>query len=87
MTYSLTNDDSGRFRVDSQGRLYKAKDVNYETQTKHVIRAMVKDNGNPSMKVITAFYLERFSKTLTGNIIIVVECLCEPELQVRVHLE
>ena len=54
MTYSLTNDDSGRFRVDFQGNLYKAKDVNYETQTKHTIRAVVQDNGNPSMKVITS---------------------------------
>jgi len=52
LTYSLSNDDSGRFRVDSQGRLYKAKDTDYETQTTHIIRAVVKDNGNPSMKVI-----------------------------------
>ena len=51
LTYSLTNDDNGRFRVDSQGNLYKAKDVDYETQTTHVIRAMVQDSGNPSMKV------------------------------------
>ena len=52
LTYSLSNDDSGRFRVDSQGRLYKAKDTDYETQTMHTIRAAVKDNGNPAMKVI-----------------------------------
>lgn len=52
LTYSLTNDDSGRFRVDSQGNLYKAKDTDYETQTKHIITAVVQDNGNPSMKVI-----------------------------------
>ena len=50
-TYSLTNDDSGRFKVDSQGRLYTAKNINHETQERHVIRAMVKDNGNPPMKV------------------------------------
>ena len=50
-TYSLTNDDNGRFKVDSQGRLYTAKNINHETQKRHVIRAMVKDNGNPPMKV------------------------------------
>ena len=50
-TYSLTNDDNGRFKVDSQGRLYLAKNINHETQKRHVIRAMVKDNGNPPMKV------------------------------------
>ena len=50
-TYSLTNDDSGRFKVDSQGRLYTAKNINHETQKRHVIRAMVTDNGNPPMKV------------------------------------
>ena len=50
-TYSLSNDDSGRFKVDSQGRLYTAKNINHETQERHVIRAMVKDNGNPPMKV------------------------------------
>ena len=50
-TYSLTNDDSGRFKVDSQGRMYTAKNINHETQKRHVIRAMVTDNGNPPMKV------------------------------------
>ena len=50
-TYSLSNDDSGRFKVDSQGRLYTAKNINHETQKRHVIRAMVTDNGNPPMKV------------------------------------
>ena len=51
LTYSLTNGDNGRFRVDSQGRLFKAKDVDYETQNYHVISAKVLDNGNPSMGV------------------------------------
>ena len=51
MTYSLSDDDSGRFRVDSRGILYKAKGVDYETQKKHVIRAVVQDNGSPPLKV------------------------------------
>lgn len=51
LTYTLTNDDSGRFSVDFQGRLYKAKDVDYETQNYHLISAMVQDNGNPSLAV------------------------------------
>jgi len=50
-TYSLTNDDRGRIKVDSQGRLYTKKNINNETKKKHVIRAMVKDNGNPPIKV------------------------------------
>ena len=56
-TYSLTNDDSGRFKVDSQGRLYTAKNINHETQKRHVIRAMVTDNGNPPMKVSLLSFL------------------------------
>ena len=51
LSFSLTNDDSGRFKVDPQGKLYKAKAVDYETQQRHVIKAMVQDNGNPAMKV------------------------------------
>ncbi|XP_068740239.1 protocadherin Fat 4-like [Montipora capricornis] len=58
LTYSLTNDDSGRFRVDSQGRLFKAKDVDYETQNYHVISAKVLDNGNPSMGAEKYFTIE-----------------------------
>lgn len=73
LTYSLTNDDSGRFRVDSQGRLYKAKDVDYETQNRHVIRAMVRDNGNPSLKVRTgnfcSFSVPESLPTSCGNVI------------------
>ena len=52
LTYSLKNDDSGRFKVDSLGNLYKANDTDYETQTKHTITAVVTDSGNPSLKVI-----------------------------------
>lgn len=51
LRYTLTNDDSGRFRVDIQGRLYKAKGIDYETQNYHLISAMVQDNGNPSLAV------------------------------------
>ena len=51
MTYFLSDDDGGRFRVDSKGTLYKAKDLNYETQTKHTVTAVVQDNGAPVLKV------------------------------------
>jgi hypothetical protein len=50
-SYSLSDDDSGRFRVDTSGALYKAKTTNYETQKKHTIRAVVTDNGSPATKV------------------------------------
>ena len=48
---TLTNDDSGRFSVDDQFNLVKAKSNNYETQKKHVITALVTDNGKPSLSV------------------------------------
>lgn len=51
LSYSLADDDGGRFRVDSSGSLYKAKSTNFETQKRHIIRAVVTDNGRPAMKV------------------------------------
>ncbi|XP_066935500.1 protocadherin Fat 4-like isoform X3 [Clytia hemisphaerica] len=52
---TLTNDDGGRFSVDNQYNLVKAKSTNYETQKKHVITALVTDNGKPSFSVSKAF--------------------------------
>jgi len=48
---SLLSDDNGRFGVDQQFNLVKAKPTNYEVQTQHIIRVLVKDNGNPSLSV------------------------------------
>ena len=55
MTYSLSDDDGGRFRVDGNGTLYKAKNLDYETHTNHNITAVVQDNGVPLLKVCIEF--------------------------------
>ena len=44
-------DDNGRFDVDEKFNLIKAKSTNYEAQVKHIIKALIKDNGNPSLSV------------------------------------
>ena len=51
LRYTLSDDDGGRFRVDSAGRLFKAKATNYETQQRHVIVANATDDGNPALSV------------------------------------
>lgn len=50
---TLIDSDEGRFTVDDNFNLVKAKDMNYETESKHSITVRVKDNGNPSLSVIT----------------------------------
>ncbi|XP_048583508.1 protocadherin Fat 4 isoform X2 [Nematostella vectensis] len=58
LVYSLSDDDGGRFRVDAVGKLFKAKDMDYETQRSHVIQAVVTDNGSPAMKMEKQFTIE-----------------------------
>ena len=87
-TYSLTNDDSGRFKVDSQGRLYTAKNINHETQKRHVIRAMVTDNGNPPMKVSLPVIAIIIFDWCQGHYVIADNCLriiiCSRTIQKKV---
>lgn len=65
LLFSLADDDNGRFRVDSLGKLYKANSTNYETQKKHRITAVVTDNGKPTMKVC--------QKPITMSVLLVLE--------------
>ena len=51
LSFSLVDDDSGRFSLDSKGNLYKAKSTDYETSKVHYIVAKVSDNGKPSFSV------------------------------------
>lgn len=51
LTFSLTDDDGGRFAIDSAGYLFKAKDTDYETNKVHKIVAQVTDNGTVPLKV------------------------------------
>ena len=48
---SLLDDDQGRFAVDKNFNLVKAKKMNYETESRHSIKVLVQDNGNPSLSV------------------------------------
>lgn len=50
ITYSLTDDDSGMFKIVNN-ELQKAKSANYETSTSHSVVVVAKDNGSPSLKV------------------------------------
>ena len=51
LSFSLVDDDSGRFSLDSKGVLYKAKSTDYETSKVHYIVAKVTDDGKPSLSV------------------------------------
>ena len=50
LTYSLVDDDQGRFRLVGN-QLQKALPANYETKNSHKITLVVEDDGNPSMSV------------------------------------
>ena len=51
LTFSLVDDDSGRFALDSERTLYKAKSTDYETSKVHFIVAKVTDDGEPALWV------------------------------------
>ena len=51
LSFSLTNSDNGRFKIDSRGRLLKAKATDYETSQVHHVTVRVTDNGSPSLSV------------------------------------
>ena len=51
LTFSLTDNDGGRFAIDSLGNLFKANDTDYETGKAYKIVAQVIDNGTVPMKV------------------------------------
>lgn len=51
LSFSLVDDDSGRFGLDSKGGVYKAKSTDYETSKVHYIVAKVTDDGQPSLSV------------------------------------
>lgn len=48
---SLLDDDQGRFAVDKNFNLFKAKKMNYETESQHSIKVLVQDDGNPPLSV------------------------------------
>ena len=52
VTFRLLNDDNGRFTVNNDGFVVKAKDTNYENQKIHKITVEANDNGSPVLKVI-----------------------------------
>ena len=51
LSFSLVDDDSGKFALDSKGGLYKANSTDYETSTVHHVVAKVTDNGQPALSV------------------------------------
>ena len=57
MSYSLSDNDQGRFSVSSDGYLTKVLSTDYEKDKVHSITAVVQDNGNPRKKVGIDFIL------------------------------
>lgn len=51
LSFSLFDDDNGKFALDSKGSLYKAKSTDYETSTVHYVVAKVTDDGQPALSV------------------------------------
>lgn len=64
LTFSLTDNDGGRFAIDSSGYLFKAKDTDYETNKAHKIVTQVIDNGTVPLKV-SIFFLHRVFNGIT----------------------
>ena len=54
LTYKLTNDDKGQFKL-KDNKLQKAKSADYETKTSHSVTIVVTDNGNPKLSVRNCF--------------------------------
>ncbi len=50
-TYSLLDDDNGRFAVYRNGTVYKTKATDYEKDKSHHIQVQVTDNGVPPASV------------------------------------
>ena len=60
LSFTLIDDDNGRFAVSSDGTLTKKNDTDYETNAQHTIQVRVSDNGSPPSSVCTTvldFYL------------------------------
>ncbi|XP_028399271.1 protocadherin Fat 4-like [Dendronephthya gigantea] len=58
LTYTLSDDDQGRFAVSSDGILTKVLATDYETNTTHFITAVVKDDGTPVKQMKKTFMIE-----------------------------
>ncbi|XP_065192577.1 cadherin-23-like [Sycon ciliatum] len=54
-TYSLVDDDGGRFKISQNKFIVAAKVANFETQTSHHITVRATDNGSPALYVQKAF--------------------------------
>lgn len=65
---TLLDNNNGRFTIDNQFNLIKAKATNYETQKKHVIIAQVADDGRPSLSVNKTFsiYIQDINESPTS---------------------
>eukprot|EP00794_Sanderia_malayensis_P003136 gene3136-3604_t len=50
LTFKLINDDNGRFTLNRDGFIIKAKDTDYESSKTHQVTVEVSDNGNPVLK-------------------------------------
>ena len=51
ITFSLPEDDGGRFAIANNTYLVTAKDVDYEESSNHIVKVVATDNGSPAMKV------------------------------------
>ena len=51
LTFTLVDDDNGRFNVTSNGTLIQAKKLDYERNKMHEIEVNVTDNGSPPKSV------------------------------------
>lgn len=60
LSFSLVDDDNGRFAIDSVGFLVKAKNTDYETSKTHLVTVQVQDDGVKPLSV---------SKVLNDNLL------------------
>ena len=66
ITFTLTDDDNGRFTLVRNSFIAKAKDTNYESSKAHRITVEAKDNGNPPLKVYILVYFKEAFPLMLG---------------------
>ena len=62
LSFTLADDDDGRFAVSSNGTLTKKNDTDYETDKQHTVQVRVTDNGSPPTSVCINSYLHVLSE-------------------------
>lgn len=80
VTFSMVDDDNGRFGLTQGGDVFKTEGIDYEKDQSHMIRVRVTDNGTPPASVSTIVCL-KFDVTCKCPRIATFEIFCKEFLR------